>query len=204
VPPSNPGRRDEIVAVAAKLFLEKGIKGTTMRAIGEACGMFGGSLYHHFSSKDEIIAEIVNTAHDHAALLFRRAAASPLDPAERVEALLKGCFENYLMYPEAAQLYFNHLAYFTSSAAFKDYRKAWRASNEIWIVAFEEAGRAGFIDDSLELRELSLLVREMVWAVARWMPFGEKADVSDRADRAVRLITEGFLQRPPASPRRRR
>ncbi|MFD1416054.1 TetR/AcrR family transcriptional regulator [Oceanobacillus jeddahense] len=46
---------DNILSVAAKLFLEKGFEKTSMRDIAETAGISKGAIYHHFQSKDEII-----------------------------------------------------------------------------------------------------------------------------------------------------
>jgi len=41
------------------LFAKDGIASTSMREIAEGCGIKAGSLYYHFKSKDEIVAEIL-------------------------------------------------------------------------------------------------------------------------------------------------
>jgi AcrR family transcriptional regulator len=52
-------RADEIVDIAARLFYERGYQGVSTRALAQAAGIQGGSLYHHFSSKEEILYRIV-------------------------------------------------------------------------------------------------------------------------------------------------
>ena len=59
-------RREEILAIAAQLFARKGYRGTSMRDIGEASGVLGGSLYHHIKSKDALFVELHNGALDEA------------------------------------------------------------------------------------------------------------------------------------------
>ena len=44
-------RREELLAIAASLFAERGFKNTTVRDIADAAGILSGSLYHHFDSK---------------------------------------------------------------------------------------------------------------------------------------------------------
>lgn len=51
-------RADEIVDLASRLFYERGYRGVSTRAIAQAAGIQGGSLYHHFSSKEEILYRI--------------------------------------------------------------------------------------------------------------------------------------------------
>jgi TetR/AcrR family transcriptional regulator, cholesterol catabolism regulator len=58
--PSN-NRRNEILAGAAELFARNGIAATTVRDVGDAVGMLSGSLYHYFTSKEEIVDTIISS-----------------------------------------------------------------------------------------------------------------------------------------------
>lgn len=51
-------RRELVLAAAAKLFVEKGFGGTSMRDIAKATGMLPGSLYYHFPSKDALLIAV--------------------------------------------------------------------------------------------------------------------------------------------------
>lgn len=79
-------RREEILAIAAQLFARKGYRGTSMRDIGEASGVLGGSLYHHIKSKDALFVELHNGALDEAEARIAAAVADVADPWERLEA----------------------------------------------------------------------------------------------------------------------
>ena len=52
-------RADEIVDIAARLFYERGYPSVSTRSLAQAAGIQGGSLYHHFVSKEEILYRIV-------------------------------------------------------------------------------------------------------------------------------------------------
>ena len=56
-------RREEILETAASLFASSGIR-TSLKEIGDACGILPGSLYHHFDSKDAIVVELVQRYRD--------------------------------------------------------------------------------------------------------------------------------------------
>jgi AcrR family transcriptional regulator len=58
-------RKEEIVAVAARLFYEKGYNAVSMRDIARAMGMKAASLYNHISGKQELLSTLVlEVAHD--------------------------------------------------------------------------------------------------------------------------------------------
>jgi len=91
-------RREEILATAASLFASSGIR-TSLKEIGDACGILPGSLYHHFESKDAIVIELVQRYRDELDLVAKEALDSlhePGSPAveERVVRLgeaIAGC-----------------------------------------------------------------------------------------------------------------
>jgi AcrR family transcriptional regulator len=55
-------RADEILEVASRLFYERGYQGVSTRALAQAAGIQGGSLYHHFASKEEILYRVTQYA----------------------------------------------------------------------------------------------------------------------------------------------
>ena len=54
------GKRDEIIAAALELFLEKGYEGTSVRMIQKKVGSEIGLFYYYFSSKDEVFDIAIN------------------------------------------------------------------------------------------------------------------------------------------------
>ncbi len=62
--------RRRILSVALTLFRERGFAGTTMRRIAEEAGLSLGAAYHHFDSKQAIVAAFYQQqleAHEEAA-----------------------------------------------------------------------------------------------------------------------------------------
>lgn len=85
--------REEILDAAAELFTTQGYATTSTRAIADAVGIRQSSLYHHFSTKDDILEDLLaGTVRD--GLAFAR-AVSALDrtidgtasPAARLHAV---------------------------------------------------------------------------------------------------------------------
>ncbi|GHH29445.1 TetR/AcrR family transcriptional regulator [Streptomyces lanatus] len=63
-PPSDPNAsgREQILDAAGALFVEHGIAATSTRMIAERVGIRQASLYYHFATKDEILAELLATS----------------------------------------------------------------------------------------------------------------------------------------------
>jgi len=53
-------RKIRILRAAAKCIEERGYRGTNIREIAKESGIKGGSIYYHFSGKQEILFEIMN------------------------------------------------------------------------------------------------------------------------------------------------
>ena len=50
-------RKSEIIDAAIDEFLQKGYEGASMNGIAQRAGLSKGGIYHHFSSKEEILYE---------------------------------------------------------------------------------------------------------------------------------------------------
>jgi TetR/AcrR family transcriptional regulator, mexJK operon transcriptional repressor len=59
--PRGEKRREEIAAVAQRIFLELGFSEATMQIIAASAGASKETLYRHFGSKEELFAEIVRS-----------------------------------------------------------------------------------------------------------------------------------------------
>jgi TetR/AcrR family transcriptional repressor of mexJK operon len=57
--PRGQKRREEIAAIAERIFLERGFTETTMQLVAARAGASKETLYRHFGNKEELFAEIV-------------------------------------------------------------------------------------------------------------------------------------------------
>src|ERR1700742_3461809 len=82
--------RARILAAAAELFYRNGIRAVGVESIAEAAGTNKMTLYRHFSSKDELVAEYLRqSAKGEVANWERLKAAHPGDPLAQLRAWLK-------------------------------------------------------------------------------------------------------------------
>src|SRR3954471_20958446 len=81
--------RDRILSAAGDLFYRHGIRAVGVDAIAEAAGTNKMTLYRHFSSKDELVAEYLRClARDGGKLWIELEAASPGDPRAQLRGWL--------------------------------------------------------------------------------------------------------------------
>src|ERR1700744_3481568 len=81
-------RRAEILAVARKLFAEKGFQATSIREIANAAGILSGSLYYHFDTKEDMLHEIIKDYASYLAMGYEKCAAAAADPRQAFKDLM--------------------------------------------------------------------------------------------------------------------
>jgi AcrR family transcriptional regulator len=81
--------RERLLAVAAELFYRHGIRAVGVEAIAEAAGTNKMTLYRHFPSKDELVAEYLREAAREADRCWHAyERAHPGDPLAQIRAWL--------------------------------------------------------------------------------------------------------------------
>jgi AcrR family transcriptional regulator len=88
------GRRDEIVAAAARTFARDGYAAVGMRDVAEAVGIRGASLYHHFTSKEEILYAVCLAVTREPNEQNLPLLDAPGTPTQRISALVRAHLEH--------------------------------------------------------------------------------------------------------------
>lgn len=102
--PTTSARRQEILDAATTVFAEKGIVATTVRDISERVGILSGSLYHHFTSKEEMISEILAPVVKSQVDGFDRIAEKTDDPREILRLLIAAAIAQTAANPRVARI----------------------------------------------------------------------------------------------------
>ena len=80
--------RERIVAAAARLFYNEGIRAASVDAIAEKAGVTKKTLYYHFSSKDELIAAYLESRDQPTLDLYARwFETTPGSAADKVRGM---------------------------------------------------------------------------------------------------------------------
>ena len=85
------GTRARILEAASRLLMERGYARMTVREIAAEVGISNPSLYHHFASKGEILAELV--AEPLARVDEALARATPLRGIDRARCIIGGMLD---------------------------------------------------------------------------------------------------------------
>jgi AcrR family transcriptional regulator len=69
-------RRGEVFETAGRVFFAKGYEAASIQDIADELGMLKGSLYYYISTKEDLLAEIVQSYHDETRAYFEQILAS--------------------------------------------------------------------------------------------------------------------------------
>ncbi|MBF0696158.1 TetR/AcrR family transcriptional regulator [Actinomyces bowdenii] len=83
-----PQRRAEILDTAQRLFITKGVQATSVQDILTEVGIAKGTLYYHFSSKEEILTALIARTTDGVVGRARAIAEGPGTAVDRFLAVL--------------------------------------------------------------------------------------------------------------------
>ena len=94
--------REDILEAAAQIFSEKGFHAASMQDIAEAVQLQKASLYHHISSKQEILVAILDQALDLLSARMEAVMALPLPPEEKLRQAMRAYLQTLTEHRELA------------------------------------------------------------------------------------------------------
>ena len=184
--------RDDILEAAAQVFRQKGFHGASMADIAEAVSLQKASLYHHVSSKQEILFELLDRALE--MLLDRISPIARLDlPADErlcqmIREYLQILAENMDL---SAVLLFEH-------RSLEGRQHARHVPNRdkfenLWREVLKDGVRSKqFGCDDIPLTARALL-GIMNWTITWYRPDGSLT-IKQIADSYTRLLLNGLLR----------
>lgn len=102
--PRADNRLPQILDAAARLFRAQGFQGTSVRDIVRAVDMLPGSLYYHFATKEDLLAEVYAEGVRRISARVRAAIEPLSDPWARLEAACVAHLEAILEDDDYAQV----------------------------------------------------------------------------------------------------
>jgi TetR/AcrR family transcriptional regulator, cholesterol catabolism regulator len=185
-------RRDELLAIAASLFAERGFKNTTVRDIADAAGILSGSLYHHFDSKEAMVDELLDSFQTELWKQYDEIEASDLSPRTKLEAVVRASFDAIDHHHSEVAIFQNdatHLVTFERFAYLDERNNKFR---RLWIGLLEAGVASGELRADLDVELVYRFLRDTVWVAVRWYRPGGKLTPADVADQYLTILLEGL------------
>ena len=84
---------EQILAQAARLFVQRGYDGISMREIAEACLLSKAGIYYHFKDKEDLFLALLDANLEHLHQLWLRSAAAGDTGRARISRFARSLFE---------------------------------------------------------------------------------------------------------------
>jgi AcrR family transcriptional regulator len=189
-------RRTRILHHASALLAEKGINGCTVRGIAEEVGMLSGSLYHHFASKDEIVAAIVSEYLSELAAGYREGIPADAPARERLYHLVHVSLSVAVAHRDASRIYQSNRDYFADNHVFAEVRHLATQVHDVWVDLIESGVREGALRDDIDSRLFHRFLRDAVFLASRWYRPTRRYPVEALARDTAAIYLDGFAARP--------
>jgi AcrR family transcriptional regulator len=178
-------RRAELVAVATRLFRERGYHGVGMRAIAEAANIQAASLYHHFANKEELLLESIYVVDRDLVVDQLPLLDGPGDHRERLARLVAGHVRHIGANRDAWWVAGRELRALTPEKL--DGVQLYRRRYQHVISEFLGAGTTAGEFDCPDPRLASLALLDMINGPNEWYEPGGRLDIDELAARYVDL-----------------
>lgn len=188
-----PDRRALILARSAEMFAAKGIPATTVRDIGEAAGVFPGSLYHWFRSKDGIVRAILTEFMGAIQRRFEQVERTIDDPVARIDAYILATLEIIEHFPEATAMYQNDRQYLRDHGLLDEVDVPARAVRNHWMRAIKRGVSTGLFRRDIPAEFFYRTVRDTLWSTTHW-PARRRHSTAEFAKLMSALFLDGYLE----------
>jgi TetR/AcrR family transcriptional regulator, cholesterol catabolism regulator len=184
--------RDDILDAAAQVFRQKGFHGASMSNIAEAVNLQKASLYHHVSSKQEILLALLERALGLLTEHIAGIAAQDIPADEKLRQMMRAYLIALADYSDLSSvLLFEHRSLDKKShARHVPQRDKFEG---LWRDVIDEGVRAGIFscsDTGLAVRGLMGI---MNWTLTWYRPDGDKS-IEKIADEYADLLFNGLLK----------
>ena len=161
-------RRDELLELASAMFAERGLRATTVRDIADGAGILSGSLYHHFSSKEEMVDELLRGFLDWLFARYNEIMDNEANPLERLKGLFMASFEAIEHRHAQVVIYQDEAQRLSSQPRFSYIEDMNRQQRKMWVELINQGIDEGHFLPDLDVDLVYRFIRDTTWVSVRW------------------------------------
>ena len=166
--PRRTTRRDELLELAATMFAERGLRATTVRDIADSAGILSGSLYHHFSSKEEMVDELLRGFLDWLFSRYQEIVATEPNPLERLKGLFMASFEAIEDRHAQVVIYQDEAKRLSCTQRFSYVEERNKEQRKMWVDVLNQGIEEGYFRPDLDVDLVYRFIRDTTWVSVRW------------------------------------
>jgi TetR/AcrR family transcriptional regulator, cholesterol catabolism regulator len=197
-----PSRRDELLALAATMFAERGLRATTVRDIADSAGILSGSLYHHFSSKEEMVDEVLRNFLDWLFGRYEEIVATQPNPLERLKGLFMTSFEAIETRHAEVVIYQDEAKRLSSQERFSYVDERNREQRKMWVDMLNQGITEGYFRPDVDVDLVYRFIRDTTWVSVRWYQPGGPLTAEEVGQQYLSIVLGGIVDERSREERR--
>ncbi|HEU4363795.1 MAG TPA: TetR family transcriptional regulator KstR2 [Mycobacterium sp.] len=187
-------RRDELLQLAAAMIAERGLRATTVRDIADAAGILSGSLYHHFSSKEAMVDEVLRDFLDWLFDRYQQIIDTQADPMERLRGLFLASFDAIEHRHAQVVIYQDEAKRLSSQERFSYVGERNRQQRKMWIDVLRQGIEAGCFRPDLDVDLVYRFIRDTTWVSVRWYSPGGPLTAEEVGRQYLAIVLGGITK----------
>ncbi len=190
--------RDHILEAAATIFSQKGFHAASMQDIAEAVCLQKASLYHHVSSKQEILFDLLERALDLLIEQQEAILALPLQPEEKLRRAVTAYIKTLTDHQALSSVLLLEHRSLEPDLRLRHIPKRDRYEG-LWRTLIQEGKDAGVFNPADPVFAARALLGVMNWTITWYKPGGHLT-AEQIAGEYADLLLQGLLQRADSQP----
>jgi TetR/AcrR family transcriptional regulator, cholesterol catabolism regulator len=187
-------RREELLELAAAMFAERGLRATTVRDIADSAGILSGSLYHHFSSKEEMVDEVLRGFLDWLFERYEQIVATEPNPLERLKGLFMASFEAIEDRHAQVVIYQDEAKRLASQERFSYVEERNREQRKMWLALLNQGVEEGYFRPDIDVDLVYRFIRDTTWVSVRWYQPGGPLTAEEVGRQYLSIVLGGITK----------
>lgn len=193
--PSTPPatRREELLELAATMFADRGLRATTVRDIADAAGILSGSLYHHFSSKEEMVDEVLRSFLDWLFERYQHIIDTEPNPLARLKGLFMASFDAIEHHHAEVVIYQDEAKRLSAQPRFGYVDELNLRQRKMWVDVINEGIEQGYFQADIDVDLVYRFIRDTTWVSVRWYQPGGPLTAEQVGRQYLAIVLGGIV-----------
>ena len=146
----------------------RGLRATPVRDIADSAGILSGSLYHHFSSKEEMVDEVLRTFLTWLFDRYQHIVDTEPNPLARLKGLFMASFDAIEHRHAEVVIYQDEAKRLSSQPRFSYVEELNQRHRAMWVDVLNEGIAQGYFQSGMDVDLVYRFIRDTTWVSVRW------------------------------------
>lgn len=185
-------KKEKVLEVATRLFAVRGFDGTSVRKIADEAGLSVAGMFHYFSSKEEILFEIMSSFLDEGLKRLKEICSGSGGTVQRLEEVCRFFTEYFAGHMDELTILSSE-----GKSLTREHREVFKQKQREYLEAvkrlLEELQAQGLLKD-MDITVLSFLFFGMALWTSRWYNPKGKVSPKELGDMMSEVFLRGILK----------